>query len=359
MKKVILMLALFSAVVCAKAQIATENSTLLDNTYVTINGGVATPLAFDAVFPLNPTAGLAIGKWLTPEYGVEVEGTAWFGSHVYGGSDARVNANANGNFNAIRGSYVGLNGIINLANLLNGYNGSPRSFEVNTLVGIGWVHGYTPNTNDRYNNSLGAKTGLDLAFNLGKKKAHTLSIRPAVLWDLSKPGTSIGSLAFNKHGAQLYLGIGYTYHFKNTNGTHSFKTYDIGAMINEIDRLNWALNECEKRPARVVEKIVKVKDAVTVPTQTEWFVQFAQKSADLTPEAKAVLDKVGNDLVVNVVGTSSPEGDNTFNQRLSEKRAAVVADYLTKRGVKVNSWVGKGVQIGLSTNRLAIVTVAQ
>ena len=80
---------------------------------------------------------------------------------------------------------------------------------------------------------------------------------------------------------------------------------------------------------------------------------------DLTPEAKAVLDKVGNDLIVDVVGTSSPEGDREFNQRLSEKRAAVVADYLTKRGVKVKSWVGKGVQIGLSTNRLAIVTVAQ
>ena len=91
----------------------------------------------------------------------------------------------------------------------------------------------------------------------------------------------------------------------------------------------------------------------------EWVVQFAQKSAELTAEAKATLDKIGEDLVVDVIGTSSPEGDAEFNQRLSEKRAAVVADYLTKRGVKVNSWVGKGVQIGLATNRLAIVTVAQ
>ena len=79
----------------------------------------------------------------------------------------------------------------------------------------------------------------------------------------------------------------------------------------------------------------------------------------MTAEAKATLDKIGENLVVDVIGTSSPEGDAEFNKRLSEKRAAVVADYLTKRGVKVNSWIGKGVHIGLATNRLAIVTVAQ
>ena len=41
---------------------------------------------------------------------------------------------------------------------------------------------------------------------------------------------------------------------------------------------------------------------------------------------------------------------------VSEKRAAAVADYLKKRGVRVNSTVGKGVQIGKFTNRLSIIT---
>ena len=128
-------------------------------------------------------------------------------------------------------------------------------------------------------------------------------------------------------------------------------------MNNEINYLHGKLDECEKREPKLVERIVEKK--VAVPTNTEWFVQFAQKSAELTAEAKATLDKIGENLVVDIIGTSSPEGDAEFNQRLSEKRAAVVADYLTKRGVKVNSWVGKGVHIGLATNRLAIVTVAQ
>jgi len=358
------MIALMMGVVSANvhAQIATENAKLLDNTFISFEGGVATPLAFDAVFPVNPTVGLAFGKWFTPVWGAEIEGTAWFGSHVYGGTNARVNFNSNGNFNAIRGTYVGVNGLLNLTNLLADYQGTPRSFELGLVSGIGWVHGYRPNTNDRYNNALGAKTGLDLAFNLGAKKAHTISIRPSVLWNLSQPGTSMGTLAFNKLGAQLYLGVAYTYHIKTSNGTHNFKTYDVGAMINEISRLNAVLDECQRKEPKVIEKIVEVKapvdNAATVKSDNEvWVVTFATGSSILTSEAKYILNSVGNDAIVDVIATASPDGSASFNQRLSEKRAAVVADYLNKRGVRINSAVGKGVNP--ETGRSAIVKTLQ
>ena len=48
-----------------------------------------------------------------------------------------------------------------------------------------------------------------------------------------------------------------------------------------------------------------------------------------------------------------------FNQALSEKRAAVVADYLTHNGVTVNSSTGLGVAIGNSTNRLVTITLVK
>lgn len=359
MKKIVLMFALMvSALMSANAQIATENSKFADNTFITVNGGVATPLALDAVFPLNPTVGLSVGKWLTQEYGIEVEGTTWLGSHVYGGTDARVNMNANGNFNAFRGIYVGANGLINVTNLFKGYEGKPRVFETNAVVGIGWVHGFTPNTCDRYNNALGAKTGLDFSFNIGKTKAQTLSIRPAVLWDLSRPGTTVGSLAFNRLGAQLYLGVGYTFHFKNANGTRYFKTYDVGAMSDEINRLNDEIASLRSSAnPQVVEKIVD--KSVTIIRPNEWFVQFAQGSAELTNTAIGVLNSIENGITVKVVGTASPEGADATNKSLSDKRAEVVADFLTKKGVKVESWSGKGVQNGASTNRLAIITLVR
>jgi len=337
MKKILLMLALFSAVVTANAQIATENSNAFDNVGVGITAGVSTPLDFNSVFPLNTNVGLKITKDITPVIGFQIEGLAVLNDNHF--SDLKT---------AVKATNVGLNGALNLSNFFWGYKGTPRVFEVSTVAGLGWLH--TWNTSE---NSLTAKTGLDLAFNIGKKKAHSLVITPAVYWNLHK----IDAIQFDKRGAQLAVNLTYIYHFKTSNGTHHFKTYDVGAMISEIDRLNGALSECEKREPKVVEKVIEKE--IAVPTNTEWFVQFAQKSAELTAEAKATLDKIGEDLVVDVIGTSSPEGDAEFNKRLSEKRAAVVADYLTKRGVKVNSWVGKGVQIGLATNRLAIVTVAQ
>lgn len=337
MKKILLMLALFSAVVTANAQIATENSNAFDNVGVGVTAGVSTPLDFNSVFPFNTNVGLKITKDITPVIGFQIEGLAVLNDNHF--SDLKT---------AVKATNVGLNGALNLSNFFWGYKGTPRVFEVSTVAGLGWLH--TWNTSE---NSLTAKTGLDLAFNLGKNKVHSLVLTPAVYWNLHK----IDAIQFNKKGAQLALNLSYIYHLKTSNGTHHFKTYDVGAMNNEINYLHGKLDECEKREPKLVERIVEKK--VAVPTNTEWFVQFAQKSAELTAEAKATLDKIGENLVVDIIGTSSPEGDAEFNQRLSEKRAAVVADYLTKRGVKVNSWVGKGVHIGLATNRLAIVTVAQ
>lgn len=337
MKKILLMLALFSAVVTANAQIATENSNAFDNVGVGVTAGVSTPLDFNSVFPFNTNVGLKITKDITPVIGFQIEGLAVLNDNHF--SDLKT---------AVKATNVGLNGALNLSNFFWGYKGTPRVFEVSTVAGLGWLH--TWNTSE---NSLTAKTGLDLAFNLGKNKVHSLVLTPAVYWNLHK----IDAIQFNKKGAQLALNLSYIYHLKTSNGTHHFKTYDVGAMNNEINYLHGKLDECEKREPKLVERIVEKK--VAVPTNTEWFVQFAQKSAELTAEAKATLDKIGENLVVDIIGTSSPEGDAEFNQRLSEKRAAVVADYLTKRGVKVNSWAGKGVQIGLATNRLAIVTVAQ
>ena len=337
MKKILLMLALFSAVVTANAQTATENSNAFDNVGVGVTAGVSTPLDFNSVFPLNTNVGLKITKDITPVIGFQIEGLAVLNDNHF--SDLKT---------AVKATNVSLNGALNLSNFFWGYKGTPRAFEVSAVAGLGWLHAW--NTSE---NSLTAKTGLDIAFNLGKKKVHSLVLTPAVYWNLHK----IDAIQFNKKGAQLALNLSYIYHFKTSNGTHHFKTYDVGAMNNEINYLHGKLDECEKREPKLVERIVEKK--VAVPTNTEWFVQFAQKSAELTAEAKATLDKIGENLVVDVIGTSSPEGDAEFNQRLSEKRAAVVADYLTKRGVKVNSWAGKGVQIGLATNRLAIVTVAQ
>ena len=346
-----MMLMAFSAIV-VNAQTAVQTSKVLDNTYVGIGGGVATPLSFDGIFPLNQTATLRLGKLFTPIVGAEVEGTAWFGSHA----DYAKRFDGYNGHNAFRGSYVGLNGLVNLTNLFWDYSGTPRNFELSAVAGAGWIHTFVPNHNDKYNNHLGAKTGLDFAFNLGDTKAHTITVSPAILWNLSVPGNKYGQLAFNKHGAQLYLGVGYTYHFKTSNGTHSFKVYDVGALNDEINRLN---AELAKKPTQVevVKEIVREVPVATnavVTATNESVVYFAQNSDVLTNDAKTILNNVKGKVKIDAY--ASPEGTEEYNKELSQRRANVVAEYLRTKGVTVTEAVGHGV-VGETSNRVAIVTV--
>jgi len=337
MKKIFLMLALVCAVVSANAQIATENSNAFDNVGVGVTAGVSTPLDFISVFPLNTNVGLKITKDITPVIGFQIEGLAVLNDNHF--SDLKT---------AVKATNVGLNGALNLSNLFWGYKGTPRVFEVSTITGLGWLH--TWNTAE---NSLTAKTGLDLAFNIGKNKAHSLVLTPAVYWNLHK----IDAIHFDKRGAQLALNLSYVYHFNTSNGTHHFKTYDVGAMNNEINYLRGRLDECENREPQVVEKVVAKN--VIVPIETQWVVEFAKGSAELTDYAKMTLNSISDLVKVDIIGTASIEGNSDFNQKLSEQRAINVMKYLAERGVSVNSWEGKGVRFGKSTNRLAIITVVQ
>ena len=345
MKKFILMLTLFSAVLGANAQIATQNANALDNISVGVTAGVSTPLDFNSVFPLNTNVGLKLQKDFTPEVGVQLEGLAILNDNHF--SDIKT---------MVKATNVGLNSALNLTNMFGKYFGAPRAFEISAIVGLGWLHSW-----DTSVNSLTSKTGLDFAFNLGSKKAHSLVLTPAVYWNLTG-NYPHHKVQFNKNFAQLAVNLSYVYHFNTSNGTHHFKTYDVGAMIDEINRLNGALEECEKREPKVIEKIVEAKvpatDAVAVKSGNDyWVVMFATASSKLTKEAEFVLNQIGNDIIVDVTATASPDGSAEFNQRLSEKRAAIVADYLTKRGVRVNSWVGKGVSV--ETGRSAIVKTLQ
>ena len=330
MKKFLfLMTLLFSSLVSVNAQIATQNSNALDNVYVGVTGGVSTPLDFNSVFPLNANAGLVIGKEFNPYVGMSIEGLAMFNDNHFGKAETFVKA-----------VNVGLNGTLNLSNTFAGYKGTPRAVEFGAVAGLGWLHTWGVHTN-----YLTAKSGVDVKFNLGKKKAHTIMLTPAVYWNLNK----IGNVKFNKNHTQLALNVTYVYHLKTSNGTHHFKTYDVGAMTADINELRARLDECEKREPKVVETVIikEVPQQVTTnaveKAQWECTVKFAFNSAKLTDDAKAELDKVPAGAEVSLEGFASPEGNAKYNQKLSQKRADAVAKYLTDKGVKVKSAVGKGV----------------
>lgn len=338
MKKFILFMMLAFVSFGAYAQTtATQTTKILDNMYIGINGGATTPLDFNSVFPLNATAGLKLGKELTPVFGVEVEDFVSFGDNHFMDSKTFVKTNN-----------LMLNGKVNLSNLFCDYLGHPRKFELSTNTGLGWQHRYGVTTLD--DDELIAKTGLDFAFNFND--AHSLVISPAVYWNLTNKYDD--AIRFNKNYAQLGIALGYVYHFTTSNGTHAFKLYNISEYENVIAKLN---EELAKKPREVVNRII-VEKVVKVPADKTFWVPFAFDKSELSADAKKMLDSLKGVGTVNVDGYASWEdGSNKeHNQALSDERADNVAFYLDSLGVKVNRCEGHGAT-DVTSQRCTIITV--
>ena len=349
MKKFILslMVMLTMMLSSANAQIAYQKADFLDNVYVGLNGGVSSPLDFNSVTPFNAQAGVKVGKNWSPVFGTNIEGTAVFGDNHFADSHTFVKA-----------TYVGLNGTLNLTNLFLNYN-PDKVFETSLEAGLGWIHNYhtpTPTNIDGHANYLGAKTGVILAWNIGNNKAWQLYAEPSVYWNLSKTD----KIQFNKHNAQLAVSVGVVYKFKTSNKTHNFKVYNIydytSALEEARDRIA-ALEaqnaELSKRPTETYNVVKETNKETVVYSQDIFTVSFLQNSAELTQDAKNILDKVGASLPVKVIGSTSPEGSTRRNSELSVQRANAVAEYLKSRGVEVVSAEGN------EHGRIAVVTVVK
>ena len=375
MKKLVLMLAAASMAASVSAQTVAE-SKAFDNVYVGINGGVATKTTGHKwLSDLDPNAGLRIGRYFTPVFGLAVEGNAYFSNKPWHSTGT-----------AVRATNVSLLGTVNLSNLFGGYKGEPRAFEVSALYGLGWMHVFTnnkavENLTSGQRNRMTSKAALDFAYNFGSQKQWQVYVEPSINFAfLGKAYSKVpvagvvashdvpygykavaqdGQPAYNINNSFVQLNAGVVYKFKNSNGTHNF-TIVTPRDQAEIDALNAQINELRNRKPEVITKeVVKEVPSVKVKEFTVSdlvFVTFAQGKSALTNDAKAALNNVKEGVHVQVVGTASPEGSKELNDRLSQARADVVANYLKGRGVIVDEATGKGVQ-GVTSNRLAVVYV--
>ena len=381
MKKLVLMLAAASMAASVSAQTVAESKTF-DNIYVGINGGVATKTTGHKwLSDLDPNAGIRIGRYFTPVFGLAVEGNAYFSNKPWGSTGT-----------VVRATNASLLGTVNLSNWFGGYKGEPRTFEVSALYGLGWMHVFTNNklvkaATENQRNRMTSKAALDFAFNFGSAKQFQFYVEPSINFaflgqskskELVATGNALapvavadhqgygykaasqaGQPAYNINNSFVQLNAGFIYKFKNSNGTHNF-TIVTPRDQAEIDALNAQINELRNRKPEVITKeVVKEVPSVKVKELSVSdlvFVTFAQGKSNLTREAKAALNNVKEGSHVQVVGTASPEGSKEINDRLSQARADVVANYLKSRGVNIDDATGKGVQ-GVTSNRLAVVYV--
>ena len=385
MKKLVLMLAAASMAASVSAQTVAESKTF-DNIYVGINGGVATKTTGHKwLSDLDPNAGIRIGRYFTPVFGLAIEGNAYFSNKPWGSTGT-----------VVRATNASLLGTVNLSNWFGGYKGEPRTFEVSALYGLGWMHVFTNNklvkaATENQRNRMTSKAALDFAFNFGSAKQFQFYVEPSINFAFLgqskskelvatgnplapvavadhqeygyKAASQAGQPAYNINNSFVQLNAGLVYKFANSNGTHNF-TIVTPRDQAEIDALNAQINDLRNRKPEVITKevvkeVVKEVPSVKVKEFTVSdlvFVTFAQGKSALTHNAKAALNNVKAGVHVQVVGTASPEGSKELNDRLSQARADVVANYLKGRGVIVDEATGKGVQ-GTTSNRLAVVYV--
>ena len=342
MKKLGLLFAAAAMAVSVNAQTVTESKTF-DNFYIGINGGAQVKTTGESwMNNLNSNAGLRIGRWFTPVFGLAAEGNVYFNDHCkhYMPQSKTLARYMN----------VGLIGTVNLSNWFAGYKGEPRLFEVVPVFGFGW--GHTFGTDENFN-VLTSKAGIDFTFNLGKAKAWQVYVEPSMNWSLNGDGKEGVAYDINKSAFQLNAGI--VYKFKNSNGSHNFTIAQLRDQ-NEIDGLNSQINslrgDLNDKDAQLSAKDKQIKDLQNALDECNKKPKYVKPATatNLQPtvlfrQGKAVVDKSQmpnieliaqymknhQDAKVEIKGSASPEGNKDFNQALSQKRADAVKNILVKK----------------------------
>src|SRR6056297_2175132 len=118
------------------------------------------------------------------------------------------------------------------------------------------------------------------------------------------------------------------------------------ALDGDRDGVADYLDQCAGTPADVnVDEIgCPIKDEVVLTIN-----RFGFDSAELDRSSKAALDRAvavikshSEAVNLNVVGHTDSRGDEAYNQKLSERRADAVVDYLVSKGVSRSSLSSSG-----------------
>lgn len=346
MKKTFTLLALGVMTLGAQAQKTVQGAGFWDNWSIGLVGGGVVPLTHsDYIKDVRGVYGLDITKQITPIYGLGVQLT---GAHNVTGSSSVYDV-----------TNVSLLGKFNLSNAFCGYNGKPRVFEVETVAAAGWGHSYYPASEGADADFMTSKFGLNLNFNLGEQKAWTLSLMPAIAYNLSTPEhNSNPSYNINQSAFELMAGV--TYHFKNKNNGRHYMTFQKAYDQAEVDGLNAKVNDLRAQVNDKEAEVAKLNDNVkalqqevnelrnrgpVVQTQTitkntnslEQTVTFRQGKSIVDASQLPNVERVATFLrnhakaTVSIKGYASPEGSAEVNARIALARAEAVKKILVNK----------------------------
>lgn len=368
MKKTILSAALLTFVAAASAQ-TVERSKMCDNWFVSIGAGSYVPTTHSNLIKDNRLAAdIEIGRNITPAFGLGLEFQTLINSNNVGPNKIMA-PYMQRRKTVVDESNLSLNGLVNFMNLGNHYKGAPRTFEIVGRIGFGWEHRYAmgKDADGTHSNYMTGKVGLDFNFNLGEKKAWAFGIKPS----LTYVNLGDGGDPLNINHSYVSVMAGFTYKFKNSNGTHNFILCPYKYTQAEIDALNDKINE--QRSIINDKNAVIATDNNTIADLRQQLDECSKKQPTInnvtvvkksTQLAPVVIFEIGKSVInraqmpsvqmiatymknhpdckVTIKGYASPEGNVELNKRLSENRANNVKNMLVKT-------------YGISANRLTAV----
>ena len=354
MKRTLLSVAAIVATfVSANAQEMLSKSKFFDNWQVGVKGGGFSWTTREAFIKnTRATFGAEIGKQISPAFRLGVEGMAYVRPVDYDNNPAFNNF--------IDETNVSLVGTVNLSNLIAGYKGPPRFFEVEGFAGLGWMHTYVqniiPNVNTRENypsNKMTAQFGSNLLFNLGESKAWGIKISPALVYGVDTPAQNSQN-SLNIHNSFTQVTAGVVYRFKGSNGAHHFTTAaqapdnsaELARLRDELNGKNKQLADNQKqiknlqdeleaarnKKPEVIEKVV-TKNKKTLESVVTFRVAKTTIEASQLPNVERIASylKKHSDAKVVIKGYASPEGDLEKNKKLAAARAEAVKTLLVNR----------------------------
>lgn len=376
MKKSIILFALaLGALTSANAQTVVEGAKIGDGWSVGINAGATTPLTHSPFFKsARPAFGVEVSKQMTPIVGMSILGMGY--------------VNTTHSKTAIDASDVSLLGRINLMNVFSTYPGEPRVFDIEAVAGVGWLHYYAAGNGDI--NSWSTRLGMNMNFNMGEEKAWTLSLKPAIVYDMQGEYPQAKS-RFNVNNARFELTAGVTYHFMCSNGKHYLsdvrvynqaqiddlnseinvlrgqvnnRDYELSNAVQRVNGLQRELEECRT-------KVVPVATVVKTSRIPESIITFRQNSSHVDASQLPNVERVASYMKkypktkVIIKGYASPEGTVAVNDRIANARAQAVKTILVnKYKISTSRITAEGQGVGdmftdPDWNRVSICTIEE
>ena len=318
------------------------------------------------------------------DLGWQVEGnlTKWFNPIV----GARLQV-AGGTLNVSGGAQKStwvmphFDGLVNLSNWIGGYR-EDRVYYAKLFAGFGLN---CVNVDTVTRTGFAAAGGLINTFRVCKQLDINLELKGILTPGRDMPA-EIASIGIGKYGQMYSATLGLAYRFNKRNWDKAYSQEEVDGYLASIAALEAGLADAHRNAGKLAERLAAQKAATdqalkdnealraelakrktSVVSSTALF--FNLNSARLLDRTKSAMQIVAEtiaaapkDQVFTLVGHADDEtGSPEYNQKLSEKRAKAVYDYLVENGVNKDqlTWKGVGSSQNIfpinSTNRVVIV----